>query len=113
MQNLYEYQKKLVEQISGGLKKGEMVVFTSGRRTGKSSWINELIKQMKPIKILTQSEVDGVTWYTITCNLEVFRYIKSPQVDPNLYYEHKVSTNRFMFDVHEKLMTLISLVHTK
>jgi len=68
---------------------------------------------MKPIKILDQSEVNGETWYTITCNLEVFRHIRSSQVDPNLYYEHKVSTNRFMFDVHEKLMTLISLVYTK
>ena len=114
MQNLYEHQTKLVEQISA-VKKGGMVVFISGP-FGKSSWINEYIKQMKPFRILSERKLNKETWFRISCNLEIANYIKSTAVDPTHYHEINditMPTGRYRFDVQEQLMTLIGLIYTK
>lgn len=117
MQNLFplhQYQKDLVDKLKG-YKPGELVLFTAGRQLGKS-YVNQMYMNMvaetaAPSFIKDQGTlVDGVPWYVVKCKKEVAAWIRTQ--DTNLWYEH-IDSQWFVykdrFDVHEKLVTMISI----
>lgn len=65
---------------------------------------------MPNFKILHQCQVDGDTWYTVSCRLAAAKWIRSQ--DRELWHEHingqwEVIHNTF--DIHEKLYTMLAL----
>ena len=61
-------------------------------------------------KIRDQCQVDGDTWYTVSCTGEVAKWIRSQ--DREIWHEHingKWNLIHNTFDIHEKLYTLLAL----
>jgi hypothetical protein len=61
-------------------------------------------------KIRDQSQVDGITWYTVSCTRAVAKWIRSQ--DREIWHEHingKRDVFHNTFDIHEKLYTLLAL----
>lgn len=112
--DLKPYQQVLLDKISaGGVKQGELMLFASGRRSGKSM-LNNLCESMIPpspkFQITDQAQVDGATWYTVSCVNEVSAWIRRQPTD--LQYAHidkrwTIYVNKF--DLHENLYTMLAL----
>ena len=67
-------------------------------------------KQHFVFKIRDQSQVDGITWYTVSCTGAVAKWIRSQ--DRAIWHEHnngKWDVIHNTFDIHEKLYTLLAL----
>jgi hypothetical protein len=117
--NLNPYQQDMLNKISGGFKLGEMAIAASGRQTGKS-FINQYIQQWHDMQqqqqpkceIITQAEVDGKTWYTISCSKEVSMWIRDNGIEHDSWYEHIDSSwhiYKNMFDISEEFYMLVVL----
>ena len=119
---LKPYQQTLMDKLqAGGFKPGEMSIISAGRQTGKSMYYSYAYDALKnrsmtpPAKftILDQAEVDGETWYTISCTKEVSTWLREQSQE--LQHSH-IDTNRYLFvtkfDIHEKLYTLMALSWT-
>lgn len=114
MQNLFQlkpYQLDLIDKLKG-YKPGELVLFTGGRQIGKSH-ITQMYREIidTPSFIKDQGTlVDGVPWYVVKCKKEVAAWIRTQ--DSSMWYEH-IDSQWFVykdrFDVHEKLVTMISI----
>lgn len=69
---MYEYQKKLWDQL-GGVKPGEMYVITSGRQVGKSMFTAQAIERLmrdinsQPVEdlVLSEGRVYGARYYCV------------------------------------------------
>lgn len=113
--DLKPYQQALFDKISaGGLKPGELSIFSAGRQTGKSmlnAMYGKLMEQSRPrFQIIDQAKVDGATWYTITCVREVSEWVR--EYPKELQYSHidknwTVYNNKF--DIHEELYSMLTL----
>lgn len=83
-------------------------------RTGKSM-LSQWLPTTKPKPKFTmrdQAEVDGATWYTITCNLEVSAWLRSQPKElqnSQIDIDHIRYFHSGKFDIHEKLYTLLAL----
>ena len=108
------YQQALIDKMqAGGFKPGELAIFSAGRQTGKSM-LNQMygsmtVKIRKPkFEINAKAEVDGATWYTISCNKEISAWLRSQPKEWR--YEALAHGWSFpQFDIHEKLYTLLAL----
>lgn len=112
---LKPYQQALFDKMSaGGFKPGELFLFAGGRRTGKSmlnAMYGTMMEQSQPrYQITDQADVDGATWYTVTCIREVSAWVREQSeklqfshIDQNWTLYH----NRF--DIHEELYSLLVL----
>ena len=61
-------------------------------------------------KIRHQCQVDGHTWYTVSCTAAVAKWIRSQ--DREIWHEHinsSLAAIHNTFDIHEKLYTLLAL----
>jgi ABC-type phosphate transport system ATPase subunit len=117
---LYPYQQALWDKLNqGGFKHGEMTLFTAGRQTGKSTlnqylnqWFSMQEQQQPKYKIISSSEVDGKTWYTIACRKDVSMWIRENSIENDSWYEHidtKWTLHRNMFDISEELYMMVVL----
>ena len=115
-EGIYPYQRALYDKMqAGGLKQGELMLFTAGRQTGKSMVIKIMKNRMygtitTPAKftILDQAPVDGATWYTVSCAKEVSIWLREQSKE--LQYEALAHGFHFpQFDIHEKLYTMMAL----
>jgi hypothetical protein len=62
------------------------------------------------VKIHNQSTVDGATWYTVGCCNDISQWLRSQ--DQELWHEHiekMWAGYHNIFDIHEKLYTIIAL----
>ena len=84
-------------------------------RTGKSmlsQWYGTMPKPKLKFTMRDQAEVDGATWYTITCNLEVSAWLRSQPKElqhSHIDIDHIRYFHSGKFDIHEKLYTLLAL----
>ncbi len=99
---------------TGGIKAGEMMIMM-GRQTGKST-LNQMFKVLSdpPIKVLNKAIVDGEQWYTISCLRDTSIWIRENYADQEdkTWFQNiddKWQINFNVFDVHEKLYTLLVL----
>lgn len=99
---------------TGGIKAGEMMIMMS-RQTGKST-LNQMFKVISdpPIKVLNKAIVDGEQWYTISCLRDTSIWIRENYADQEdkTWFQNiddKWQINFNVFDVHEKLYTLLVL----
>lgn len=100
-EGIYPYQQALWDKVqSGGFKKGELVIYSSARRSGKSYYYN---LNMNPYKLITNAQVDDAQWFTVKCNREVSAWVRTQS--RAMWYEH----GETIFDVHEKIYTQIGL----
>lgn len=96
--------------ITGGFKYGELMVLAAGRQTGKTM-INQWLGSMTTpatFEINAKAEVDGDTWYTVSCTKEISEWLRTQPKE--LWYEavaHGWVLSQF--DIHEKLYTLLAL----
>jgi hypothetical protein len=108
MKAIYDIE---VMPITGGFKYGELVVLAAGRQTGKTTMLNQMFGSMTtPAKfeINAKAEVDGATWYTVSCTKEISEWLRTHPKE--LQYEalaHGWVLSQF--DIHEKLYTLLAL----
>ena len=111
--SLADWQKNLLE----GVKKGEMMVITAGRQTGKSH-ISQYLTQwesifMPPFRKTNSSLVDGETWYTVRCNTDVCNWIRTQDA---VYWHEHIDQNWYVFkntfDIHEKIYTMLGVKFT-
>ena len=99
-----------MDMTSTGWRKGQITALGAGRQTGKSTFMD--IVNPPAIRILDSALVDGETWYTVQCKPSyVSGWLR--QQDPNMWHRH-INTNKWtkhfnVFDVHEKLYTMLIL----
>lgn len=84
---------------TGGVKKGEMMIFTSGLPS--------------KFTIHDQAQVDGATWYTVSCAKQVSIWMREQseelqQDNCDAKYDFGTMYSN-MYDIHEKLYTLMAL----
>jgi hypothetical protein len=80
---------------TGGVKKGEMMIFTASSKFIPSKFT-----------ILDQAQVDGETWYTVSCAKEVCIWMRE-QPEELQYWHRDLMWNKI--DIHEKLYTWMAL----
>ena len=107
------YQQTLIDKMqAGGFKHSELMLFAAGRQTGKSM-LNQWLPTTNPkpkFEINDKAEVDGATWYTVSCSKEVSIWLLEQSKE--LHYLH-IDNNRYFFvtkfDIHEKLYSMMAL----
>lgn len=99
---MYEWQEKLLQ----GFRKGEMMVISAGRQTGKS-YVSQLYPLFKNNFYVVDGpvDVDNSPWYTVKCNTVVASWIRT--LDKTVWYEH--SSTFPMFDVDEATFVMLNL----
>jgi len=109
---MYTYQHALYDKLqAGGFKQGEIMLFAAGRQTGKSQinqWYGSMMKPVTKFEINAKAEVDGATWYTISCTKDIGEWLRTQPKE--LRYEalaHRWVLSQF--DIHEKLYTMLAL----
>ena len=116
--SLHNWQKQTLSTVYGGIKRGEMMTFSSGRNVGKSmltaTMLDNLCKEiiMPLFEVLSSADVDGVCWYTIACNNQIGKWVR--EQDNAQWYEHGMTRSNFHnpranFDVHVELFTMLKL----
>ena len=105
------YDIEAMLPTTGGFKHGELMLFTAARRTGKSM-LNQMYGPITipkhKFEINAKAEVDGATWYTVSCNPEVSAWLRSQHKE--WHYEALAHAFQYpQFDVHEKLYSLLTL----
>lgn len=74
MADLYPFQQQLLNKlVSGGIKPGEMMIMSSGRRAGKSHFTAQAIKRLmddlnnRPVEdlVLTEGRIHGARYYCV------------------------------------------------
>lgn len=115
--NIQPWQLDILDNIAtGGFKPGEMAVTFSGRQMGKSTWRGmvegwELANSKISFQNAGKAEVDGELWYTVKCNDEIGKWIRSFPKEGN-WYEHidnKWYAYSSMFDLHERVYLQLGL----
>jgi len=96
---------------TGGFKYGEeLMVLAAGRQSGKS-YINHWLESMTTspkFEINAKAEVDGDTWYTVSCTKEISEWLRTQPKE--FWYEALIhGWVLTQFDIHEKLYTLLAL----
>ena len=118
--SLHNWQKQTLSTVYGGIKRGEMMTFSSGRNVGKSALtaatiqtlINNMSLSAPSFEVLSSADVDGVCWYTIACNNQIGKWVR--EQDNAQWYEHGMTRSNFHnpranFDVHVELFTMLKL----
>ena len=107
---LRSWQMEILKNLSGGIHPGEMMIFSSGRQTGKSYYNSMLIEQTQSYRDITHATVDDHEWYTVKCNKETATWVR--QQNKEMWYEH-IDSNwtvyKNMFDIHERIYTMLQL----
>lgn len=105
------YDIEAMLPTTGGFKHGELMLFTAGRRSGKSM-LNQIYgSMMNPLakfEINAKADVDGATWYTVSCTKEISEWLRSQPKE----WQHEALAHGWVlsqFDIHEKLYTLLAL----
>ena len=110
--DLNPYQQVLLDRMSsGGFRAGELMTIASG--SGKSM-LNNLCESMitphRKFQITDQAQVDGATWYTITCVREVSEWIrKQPEELQYSHIDKNWTIYHNKFDMHENLYSILAL----
>lgn len=99
--------------------KGRGLIQLTGRQTGKSQvvqylqqWHDMQETTAPKCKIISQAQVDGKTWYTISCHKEVSMWVRENGVENDSWFEHIDPQWNFyknMFDVSEEFYMMIVL----
>ena len=111
---LHSWQKDLIN-YSIGFKTGEMAIISAGRQSGKSYYNqfmqNYLTELYSPAyEQIGEGVVDGDLWLTVKCNNETAAWVRGQ--NKKYVYEHSTSSPLAMFDVHEKLYTMLKIKFT-
>jgi hypothetical protein len=118
--SLQTWQKEVLNNVYGGIKRGELMTFSSGRQTGKTAFtaaaLKKLLDDMESLdpnfEVLTTGTVDGTPWYTIACKKDVSIWIRengaenSEWVD---YIDEKWMYHRNKLDVSREMLAMIKL----
>jgi hypothetical protein len=110
--DLKPYQQVLWDKvIQGGFKKGELMLITAGRRTGKS-YLNNLCKEIMLPKFSKEASaiVDGEQWHTIRVNdKDLAKWLRTQSVD--LVSDLTITSGPLfsLFDVHEKIYIILGM----
>jgi len=120
-ESLQPWQKQTLNNVYGGIKRGQLMTFASGRNTGKSTFtiatLQKALHDMEMLdpnfEVLTTAEVDGAPWYTIACRKEVSIWIRENGVEDSEWYSH-VDSKWMMhhyntFDVSRDMLAMIKL----
>jgi len=106
------YQQALYDKLQvGGFKQGEIMLFAAGRQTGKSMFnqmYGSTMKSVTEFEITAKAEVDGATWYTVSCTKDISEWLRTQPKELRyeaLAYGWALS----QFDIHEKLYTMLAL----
>lgn len=109
----HKWQMDLINK-TGGFKPGEFVV-SVGRQTGKSLYL-QYVKDLTYMlngpaySEMDDSIVDNERWFCVKCNDEVAKWLRTQ--NKNYWYEHNTSKPIPMFDVQDKLYTMLKLTFT-
>ncbi len=114
--SLQTWQKDLI----GGFKKGELVTYSAGRQTGKSTFtlaaLKKILDDMESLdpnfEVLTTGTVDGTPWYTISCKKDVSIWIRENGAENSEwsdYIDDKWMYHRNKLDVSQEMLAMIKL----
>lgn len=111
MFELKSWQQRMLDQMNQGMKPGELMWYSAGRRSGKSylnQWFHEWEIHGK-YTIEAQALVDGVPWYTVRIyEPHVIRWLRSQD---SSQYDHLKSDHPMvtLVDMHEQLYMMMVL----
>lgn len=112
----------VLQNISGGIHPGEMMIFAGGRQTGKSTLSYQMLKSRyyemsikEQIQTLDKFALDGATWYTVHCRPSTISGWVQEQ-DPDMWCRH-LNTGALRFglptfnnyNMHEELYSMLLL----
>lgn len=112
MFELKSWQQNMLDQINTGFKPGELVSYVSGRRSGKSYYLDQWMQEWAmPGKYTIESQalVDGEPWYTVRIyEPHVIRWLRSQD---SSQYDHLKSDHPMitLVDMHEQLYMMMVL----
>jgi len=111
---IHPWQKDALNNLYGGIARGEMSIISSGRQSGKSYYQQLLAEYFhefrSPAYEQVSSElVDGERWMTVKCNKETAAWVR--EQNKKYVYEHSGSYQS-LFDIHEKLYTMLKIRFT-
>jgi len=97
--------------LNGGFKKGQMSIITGGRRTGKSYYAWMASMEINKLKFMTlnSSTVDGEPWYSLLVGSEAAPWLRTQDKSLVIEGQGTVLSGAAIFDVHEKIYSLMVL----
>lgn len=115
-QKFHNWQKDLI----GGFKKGELVTYSAGRQTGKSTFtvaaLKKILDDMEKLdpnfEVLTSGIVDGTPWYTIACKKDVSIWIRENGAENSEWVDYVDSRwmyHRNKLDVSQEMLAMVKL----
>ena len=107
---LKSWQMEILKNVTGGIRPGEMMIFSGGRGSGKSYYNSMLFEQTQSYVNSTHATVDNYIWYTVKCNKETAAWVRTQ--DKNMWHEHfdpNWVPYKNMFDMHERIYTMLQL----
>jgi len=102
------------QNLFQGFKRGEMMIISAGRQTGKSylnQWYSAAMQDIQQPKhqIIDSAEVDGTQWHTVRCRPEVSTWIRTHTDSWHEHIDARWNMHRNMFDISEELYMLLVL----
>jgi hypothetical protein len=108
IETMYPWQEKMLT----GIKAGEMTIISAARQTGKSLYsdmFNAVFQWAPTYEQLESAELDGEQWTSVRCDSDIAKWVRGQNT--KYWYEHKGGV-RAVFDLHEKLYTMLRLKFT-
>jgi hypothetical protein len=115
MEAMLPFQKDLMSNLSGGIAPSELMVYTAGRQTGKSMYYQyaqqweDMFSQKPLFEVVDSALVDGEQWHTVAVSSPIATWVRTKKKDQ--WSEHPVRGSRFrsVFDMNEKLYTMLGM----
>jgi len=113
LKKLTPWQESVNQILFGGIKQGQVMTFTSSRRTGKSK-LNEYLQMLEKkvdFEVVDRGIVDDTKWYVVRCrNKEISKWVRTQPAEQ--WYEH-IDQRGYMdmnvFDLHEEVYAMLKL----
>ena len=112
MPKLQPYQQRMLDQMNQGFKPGELVLYSAGRQTGKSTyayWYDAWRRKSVSYSVEASAIVDGEQWHTVRINsIDVLIWLQNQNSEHfDILQSEQIYVT--LVDMHEQLYMMMVL----